>query len=48
LAEDVAARVLEFAGRPAQGAVVSVRKLRPPLPVALASAGVRICRWPGS
>ena len=44
LAEAVADRALAVAGERAIGVVVSVRKLRPPVPVALASAAVRICR----
>jgi dihydroneopterin aldolase len=44
LAEQVASRALALAGGRAQGVAVSVRKLRPPVPVALASAAVRICR----
>ncbi|MGH9106612.1 MAG: dihydroneopterin aldolase, partial [Acidimicrobiales bacterium] len=51
LAEQVAERALSVAGARARGAVVVVRKLRPPVPFQLRSAGVRICRWrsgPGS
>ncbi len=44
LAEAVASRALAVAGERATGVVVTVRKLRPPVPVALASAAVRICR----
>jgi dihydroneopterin aldolase len=44
LAEEVASRALAVAGERAIGIVVTVRKLRPPVPVALASAAVRICR----
>jgi dihydroneopterin aldolase len=44
LAEKVASRALAVAGERAIGIVVTVRKLRPPVPVALASAAVRICR----
>ena len=44
LAEEVASRALAVAGERATGVVVTVRKLRPPLPVALSSAAVRICR----
>jgi dihydroneopterin aldolase len=44
LAEAVASRALAIAGERATGVVVTVRKLRPPVPVALASAAVRICR----
>ncbi len=44
LAEQVASRALAIAGERATGVVVTVRKLRPPVPVALASAAVRICR----
>ena len=44
LAEDVAANVLALAGRRASGVEVAVRKLRPPVPYDMASAGVRIYR----
>ncbi len=44
LAEEVASRALAIAGERATGVVVTVRKLRPPVPVALSSAAVRICR----
>lgn len=44
LAEEVASRALTVAGERAIGVIVTVRKLRPPVPVALASAAVRICR----
>jgi dihydroneopterin aldolase len=44
LAQQVADRVLEIGGERALGVVVTVRKLRPPVPVELASAAVRICR----
>jgi dihydroneopterin aldolase len=44
LAEQVAEGVLAIAGPLAQGVAVSVRKLRPPVPVEMASAGVRIVR----
>lgn len=44
LAEAVATRALAIAGQRALGVVVTVRKLRPPVPVALTSAAVRICR----
>jgi dihydroneopterin aldolase len=44
LAEEIADRALAIAGRRAVGVVVTVRKVRPPVPVDLASAAVRICR----
>jgi dihydroneopterin aldolase len=44
LAEEIADRALAIAGPRAVGVVVTVRKLRPPVPVDLASAAVRICR----
>lgn len=44
LAEEVADRVLAAAGPRAVGVVVAVRKLRPPLPLDMASAAVRITR----
>jgi dihydroneopterin aldolase len=44
LAEEVADRVLTISGDLAIGVAVTVRKLRPPVPVDLASAAVRICR----
>ena len=44
LAEEVADRVLAIGGDRALGVMVTVRKLRPPVPVELASAAVRICR----
>jgi len=44
LAEEVAARVLALAGDRAQGVAVALRKLRPPVPYDLGSAGVRIYR----
>jgi dihydroneopterin aldolase len=44
LAEHVSERALAAAGGRAQGIVVTVRKLRPPVPVELASAAVRIYR----
>ena len=44
LAEQVADRALAAAGDRAQGIVVTVRKLRPPVPVDLAAAAVRIYR----
>jgi dihydroneopterin aldolase len=44
LAEAVAARALGVAGGRAFGVVVTVRKLRPPVPVNMASAAVRIAR----
>ena len=44
LAERVAAAVLSSAGPRAVSVTVTVRKLRPPVPADLASAGVRISR----
>lgn len=44
LAEEVAGRALLFAGPRAMGVSVAVRKLRPPVPFELASAGVRVYR----
>jgi dihydroneopterin aldolase len=44
LAEQVAERALAVAGGRAQGVVVTVRKIRPPVPVQLAAAAVRIYR----
>jgi dihydroneopterin aldolase len=44
LAERIAAAVLEVAGPIACSVTVTVRKLRPPVPADLASAGVRITR----
>jgi dihydroneopterin aldolase len=44
LAERIAAAVLEVAGPIAGSVTVTVRKLRPPVPADLASAGVRITR----
>jgi 7,8-dihydroneopterin aldolase/epimerase/oxygenase len=44
LAEEVAARALAVAGGRATGVVVTVRKLRPPVPFDMASAAVRVCR----
>ena len=44
LAEQVAERALAIAGGRAQGVVVTVRKLRPPVPVELAAAAVRVYR----
>jgi len=44
LAEQVAERALSLAGPRADAVEVAVRKLRPPVPVQLASAGVRIYR----
>ena len=44
LAEEVAARVLALAGERVQGVAVALRKLRPPVPYDLGSAGVRIYR----
>ena len=48
LAERVAAGALTFAGSRAQGVMVAVRKLRPPVPLQLTSAGVRIFRMAGA
>ena len=44
LAEKVAERALAVAHGRAQGVVVTVRKLRPPVPVELATAAVRVHR----
>jgi dihydroneopterin aldolase len=44
LAQLVAERVLAVAGDRAEGVVVTVRKLRPPVPVELAAAAVRVYR----
>jgi len=44
LAEQVAERALALSGPAASGVVVVVRKLRPPVPVQLVSAGVRVFR----
>jgi dihydroneopterin aldolase len=44
LAAEVADRVLAYAGPQADGVVVAVRKLRPPVPFQMASAGVRVQR----
>jgi dihydroneopterin aldolase len=44
LAEQVAERALAVAGERAQGVLVTVRKLRPPLPFELAAAAVRVYR----
>jgi dihydroneopterin aldolase len=44
LAERIASRVLATAGQRATSVTVTVRKLRPPLPIDIASAGVRITR----
>lgn len=44
LAEKVAEGALGFAGPRALGVAVTVRKLKPPLPVPLVSAGVHIYR----
>jgi dihydroneopterin aldolase len=44
LAERIAAAVLACAGPRASSVTVTLRKLRPPVPVDLASAGVRITR----
>lgn len=44
LAERIAARVLAVAGQPAESVTVTLHKLRPPVPVDVSSAGVRITR----
>jgi dihydroneopterin aldolase len=44
LAEQVAGRALAVAGQRAAGVIVTVRKLRPPVPFEMASAAVRITR----
>ncbi len=44
LAERIAAEVLSSSGGRAQRVTVTVRKLRPPVPVDLASSAVRISR----
>ena len=44
LAERIARAVADVAGPQVEGVVVTLRKLRPPVPVDLASAGVRIHR----
>jgi len=44
LAQQVAERALAVAGDRAEGVVVTVRKLRPPVPVELAAAAVRVYR----
>ncbi|HEX3538996.1 MAG TPA: dihydroneopterin aldolase [Acidimicrobiales bacterium] len=44
LAERIALRVLDTAGRRAQSVTVTLHKLRPPVPVDMVSAGVRITR----
>lgn len=44
LAEDVASRVLEVCDGRAWRVVVTVRKLRPPVPVQMSYAAVRVCR----
>ena len=44
LAEQVAERALAVAGERAQGVLVTVRKLRPPVPFELAAAAVRVYR----
>jgi len=44
LAEQVADRALAVAGGRAEGVVVTIRKTRPPVPVPLAAAAVRIYR----
>ncbi len=46
LAERIAEEALRCAGPRARSVTVSVRKLRPPVPVDVASAGVRITRPP--
>lgn len=47
LAERVAEAALGAAGGRASGVTVTVRKLRPPVPVALESAAVRVTRTSG-
>lgn len=44
LAERIASAVLAAAGPRVESVTVTVRKLRPPVPVDLASAGVRVTR----
>ena len=44
LAERIAVRVLRTAGSRAQSVTVTLHKLRPPVPVDMESAGVRITR----
>jgi dihydroneopterin aldolase len=44
LAEEVASKALAVAAGRASGVVVTVRKLRPPVPFDMASAAVRITR----
>jgi dihydroneopterin aldolase len=44
LAERVADRVLSVAGSRAQAVTITIHKLRPPVPVDMVSAGVRITR----
>jgi dihydroneopterin aldolase len=44
LAERIATEVLDLAGPRAQSVTVTLRKLRPPVPVDMASAAVRITR----
>jgi dihydroneopterin aldolase len=44
LAERIATTVLDVSGPRAVSVTVAIRKLRPPVPVDLASAGVRITR----
>ena len=46
LAQRIAEEALTAATVPVRSVTVSVRKLRPPVPVDLASAGVRITRTP--
>lgn len=44
LAERIASRLLAIAGVPGTSVTVTVHKLRPPVPVDMATAGVRITR----
>jgi dihydroneopterin aldolase len=44
LADRIAARVLELSGARARSVTVTLRKLRPPVPVDVSSIGVRITR----
>jgi len=46
LAQRIAEEAMAAATVPVASVTVSVRKLRPPVPVDLASAGVRITRTP--
>ncbi len=46
LAHQIAQQALVLAGERAEGVTVSVRKLRPPVPFQLASAGARVHRLP--